>query len=158
MKTHAILMKFTLAILMAVLTSLFCLVIADGILGTDGHYVGNIWYVQKNYTGQIFFWVSMIAITTVFAFFVEWRYTWITILVYMLLYIPTDLYFGESPQHTYLDKTTFAMLTIGPDLGFLRPLLVAIRFWVAQSFIYLAVWPIKASVKWFVKRRKERAS
>ena len=145
------------AILMALLTVIFCLVIADGILSTDGHAKAGEWYV-KDRTGLIFFWVSMTVITSVFSFFVDWKHIWVAILVYALLYLPISTYFGESPQHTYLDKTTFAMLTIGPDLGFLRPLLVAIRFWVAQSFIYLAVWPLKASVKWFVKRRKERAS
>ena len=128
--------KKLLAVLMAVLTTVFCLVIADGILGTDGHADGSIWYVKDD-AGLIFFWVSMTVITSVFAFFVEWKHTRIAIPVYILLYIPVSAYFGKSPHHTYLDKTTFAMLTIGPDLSFMRPLITAIRFWLIQSCIFL---------------------
>ena len=46
--------KKLLAVLMAVLTTVFCLVIADGILGTDGHADGSIWYVKDD-AGLIFF-------------------------------------------------------------------------------------------------------
>ena len=144
--------KKMLAVLMAVLTTVFCLVIADGILGTDGHADGSTWYMKDD-TGLIFFWVSMTVITSVFAFFVEWKHIWIVIPVYILLYIPVSAYFGESPHHTYLDKTTFAMLTIGPDLSFMRPLITAIRFWLIQSQIYLVIWPIKAFIKWVRKER-----
>ena len=148
-----------LAILMALLTVIFCLVIADGILGTDGHVEkgegveGNTWYIHDQ-TGLIFFRRSMIVITVVFALLVDWKHIWVVIPVYTLLYLPVNAYFGESPQHTYLDKSTFAMFTIGPDLSFLRPLLTAIQFWVMQSLIFLAVWPVRALVKWLAKRGK----
>ena len=144
--------EIILAVLMAILTVIFCLVIADGILGTDGHADGSTWYVKDN-RGLIFFWISMTVITSVFAFFVDWKHTWIVIPVYILLYIPVGAYFGESPHHTYLDKTTFAMLTLGPDLSLLRPLITAIRFWLIQSQIYLVIWPIKAFIKWVRKEQ-----
>lgn len=148
--------SFLLAILLALLTVIFCLVIADGILGTDGHMEGNRWSV-KDRTGLIFFWVSMVLITSVFSFLVEWKRILVVIPVYFLLYFPVSMVFGESPQHTYLDKSTMALLTIGPDSEILRALLTAIRFWVAQSFIFLAFWPVKTVAKWFTKRRKDGA-
>ena len=126
-----------LAAVMAVLTAIFCLVIADGILGTDGHAEGSTWHVKDD-RGLIFFWISMIVITAVFAFFLDWKHTWIVIPVYVLLYLPISTYFGESPQHTYLDKSTMAFLNIGPDLDFLRPVFVAIWFWMIQSVIFFA--------------------
>ena len=139
-----------LAVLMALLTVIFCLVIADGILGTDGHADGENWYV-KDRTGLIFFWVSMALITSVFSFLVEWKHIWVVIPVYFLLYFPVSMVFGESPHHTYLDKSTMAFLNIGPDSELLRALLTAIRFWIAHSFIFLA-WQF---VRWIFRKMKK---
>ena len=123
------------AILMALLTVIFCLVIADGILSTDGHAKAGEWYV-KDRTGLIFFWVSLVLITSVFSFFVEWNHIWAVIPVCFLLYFPVSAYFGESPQHTYLDKSAMAVINIGPDMDLLRPVFVAVWFWMVQSAIF----------------------
>ena len=139
-----------LAVLMAILTVIFCLVIADGILGTDGHADGSTWYVKDD-SGRIFFWVSMVTITSVFAFLVEWKHTWIVIPVYILLYIPVSAYFGESPQHTYLDKSAMAAISLFPELEFLNPLTTALWFWVIQSATYFLWYLVR---KLFGMRKK----
>ena len=72
----------------------------------------------------------------------------------MLLYIPADLYFGESPQHTFLDKTTFAMLTIGPDLRFFNPFLTAMQFWLIQSCVFLVVHILRFAWKMIRSMKK----
>ena len=132
---------------MGLLTVIFCLVIADGILGTDGHavtrgplfsnhaYAGT--YDPNDGTGLLFFWISIIAITVLFVPRLEWRYTWVNLPVYFILWFPASAVFGESPQHTFLDKSASAFLTIGPDIGFLRPVFAAVFFWLVQSAVYL---------------------
>ena len=120
---------------MALLTVIFCLVVADGILGTDGHADGENWYV-KDRKGLIFFWVSMVLITSVFSFLVEWKHIWVVIPVYVLLYLPISAYFWESPQHTYLVKSAMAVINIGPDMDLLRPVFVAVWFWMVHIAIF----------------------
>ena len=157
-----------LAVLMAVLTVIFCLVIADGILGTNGHAyspkglgtyedTGGSYY-YNDHTGEIFFWVSMVLLTCGFAFAVPWRDTWVNLVIYYVLYLPVALFFRGSPQHSYLFWHEHAgIIQIGPNLSFiLRPIYVPVLFWLIQSGIYLVILPLKASMKWFVKQRKER--
>ena len=135
------------AVVMGILTVVFCLVIADGILGTDGHMLtrGPLFsnepfagtYDPNDGTGLVFFWVSILAITALFVLRLPWRYTWVNLVLYFVLWFPVSAAFGNSPQHTYLDKTTSAFLTIGPDLSFLRPIVSAVWFWLIQSTVYL---------------------
>lgn len=154
------------AILMALLTVLCCLIVADGILGARGHAyspnglgtyedTGGSYYYNDR-TGEAFFWVSMLVITSVFAFIVPWRDTWINLLFYFALYIPIALLFGRSPQHRYLFPLNVdAMISIGPDLTWLiLPIWVPFWFWLIQSAIYWAVYPIKAIIKRMTNRRK----
>jgi len=115
------------ALLMGVLTVLFCLVLADGVLHMNGWSGG-----QNTLPGRIVFWVFLVGLPLLFWKKVQWRHTLINLALYFLLYFPVSAFFGGHHDHTFLE-----------DLGgfiafpayFNAGLMTAI-FWGVQSAVY----------------------
>lgn len=130
------------AVIMGITTSLMCLVLADGILGLN-RYGGS---VGRGIPGAVVFWVFLIGLPLLFSRWTKWRYTLIDLPIYFLLYFPLAEFFGYKWNHELLRRNG---LFYFPD--WCNALLVAVMFFIVQSFVFL-VYNI---IVYFLKKEKK---
>ena len=123
------------ALVMGLLTMIFCLVIADGLLGIQGSRVdngGGTDYLDTDVkTGAIVFWIFLIGLPVLVAKCVRWVHTIPHLLLYFALYFPVSFHFGSSISHTFLDRAGLFSVT------WLSALITAVVFWGVQSVIFI---------------------
>ena len=105
------------AVIMGVLTTFLCLIVADGIIGL------NYPPARKHigYVGAAVFWFGMIALPLIFHKWVKWRYTLMNLPLYYLLYFPIYEAFGPV-SYTHLDVYKRQAETSGKRAGDQPPL------------------------------------
>ncbi len=135
MKYHHHEKSIALALVMGLLTMIFCLVIADGLLGIQGSRVDNgdgTGYLDTDVkTGAIVFWIFLIGLPLVVAKWVRWVHTIPNLLLYFVVYFPVCYHFGSSIFHTFLDQGSLLSVT------WLSALITAAVFWGMQSVIFI---------------------
>lgn len=131
------------AVIMGVLTTFLCLIVADGIIGL------NYPPARKHigYVGAAVFWFGMIALPLIFHKWVKWRYTLMNLPLYYLLYFPIYEAFGLGHEHYFLQTGGF--ISFSASWG---AVLVAVVFWGLQSLVYLAI----NVVLYAIKKRKTK--
>lgn len=129
---------YWLALLMGLMISVFCLAVADGMIGIEGtvtNDTGREYTVEVgNKTGLILFWASLILITGVFSFWLNWRHTLATVPVYLVAYYVLGAIFGSKMNHHFLPHDAGGFLRIGmvPDVvGAVG------KLFLAQSLVFL---------------------
>lgn len=124
------------ALLLALLTIIFCLVIADGMLGLNGfkfdhgHGAGTIYPNVR--IGNIVFWAFLIGLPVLFSRWVQWRYTILNWLLYFLMYFPVYYAFGLSHNHGLLQTGGFFAFP-----PWVNALFVGVGFFLIQSAVYV---------------------
>ena len=135
MKEHEFDTSVIFAVLLALLTVVFCLVIADGFLGLNGFKVdfgdgtGVIYSNIK--VGHYVFWIFLTGLPILFFRWVRWRYTILNWLVYFLLYFPVYYAFGLSHNHGLLQTGGFFAFP-----PWVNALVVAVGFWTIQTAVF----------------------
>lgn len=124
-----------LAALLAVLTVLFCIVVADGFIGLKGIKVDHgdgtgVIYTEAK-LGLVVFWIFMVGLTLLFARYVKWVYTIPNLLWYFLLYFPPYYGFGNALNHGLLRSGGFLVFP-----AWVNAVLTAIGFFLIQTFAY----------------------
>lgn len=118
-----------LALVIGILTVIFCLIIADGILGINGLKVDHgVRFRVK--TGAIVFWVFIVGLPLVVMKWVRWLHTLPNLLLYFVMYFPVYYYFGSSGGHAFLEPDVLLPLPV-----WAYALFTAVAFWGIQSMV-----------------------
>ena len=136
---------YVYAVIMGLLTTIICLVIADGLIGVAGTIqdfedMGNGYHTftlsTSDPTGRYIFWIGLIGLPVLFASKVKVKYTLVNLPIYLLAWYICSGIFGESPNHQYLAHPARGWLTIGEGL---EPFSVMIMLWLVQAIV---LWEI----------------
>lgn len=126
------------ASIMGILTTLLCLVIADGMIGLN--YPPARKHIE--YIGATVFWFGIIALPLIFHKWVKWRYTLMNLPLYYLLYFPIYEAFGLRHEHLFLQSGGFLELPV--SFGAIS---AAVVIWVLQCFVYLIIHIVLYTIK-----------
>ena len=136
---------YVYAVVMGLLTTIICLVIADGLIGVAGTIqdfedLGNGYHTftlsTSDPTGRYIFWIGLIGLPVLFASKAKVKYTWVNLPIYLLAWYICSGIFGESPNHQYLAHPARGWLTIGEGLD---PFSVMIMLWLVQAIVLWAI-------------------
>ena len=136
---------YVYAVIMGLLTTIICLVIADGLIGVAGTIqdfedLGNGYHTftlsSSDPTGRYIFWIGLIGLPVLFACKVKVKYTWVNLPIYLMAWYICSGIFGESPNHQYLAHPARGWLTIGEGL---EPFSVMIMLWLVQAIVLWAI-------------------
>lgn len=125
-------------IIMGVLTILLCLVVADGEFGLNPS-------PARSHMGIVVYWISIIALPLLFYKRVPWRYTFLNLLLYFVLYFPVHKLYSNKLTSMFLDTGGFIAFPV-----WCYAALVAVVFWGTQSTIYLI-----GNIIYYVTRKKK---
>ena len=122
------------AIIMGILTMIFCLAISDGVLGMYSYH--TVQYISNVAHAYVVFTLFLIGLPLVFIKKVKWKDTFVNLALYFVLYFPIDMVFGNSRNHLFLG-------TGGIDFPIvIHAVFVAVLFWILQSCVYLCCFII----------------
>ena len=139
MKSKSRTMRIAYTILMGTLTILLCLVVVDGEFGLNPP-------PARSHMGIVVYWVSIIVLPLLFYKRVPWRYTFLNLLLYFVLYFPVHKLYSNSLTSMFLDTGGFIAF---PTWWYAA--LVSSAFWGIQSVVYL----ITNAVFYIIQKRKE---
>ncbi len=145
--------SYLYALLLAVLTVIVCLAIADGMIGVagtirnyegdpDGHHTFTLHV--KDPTGDIIFWLGMLILPALFSGKVALRHTWICLPVYIVSWYLLSLIFGEMPNHQFLAHPSGGFISMGEEL---HPFLTALYFWILQMIVLAFAKAVRALLR-----------
>ena len=118
------------ALVIGILTVIFCLIIADGLLGINGLKVDHgVRFDVK--TGAIIFWVFVLGLPLAVVKWVRWIHTIPNLILYFAMYFPVYFYFGRSGGHALLEPDVLLPLPV-----WLYALFTAVVLWGIQSVIF----------------------
>lgn len=133
------------AAVMGLLTTIVCLVIADGLIGVEGTIqdfedLGNGYHTftlsTSDPTGRYVFWIGLLSLPALFARKIKVKHTWVNLPIYLLAWYICSWIIGESPKHRYLAHPASGWLTIGEGL---EPFSVTIMLWFVQAIVIWAI-------------------
>lgn len=152
---------YVYTVIMGLLTTIICLVIADGLIGVAGTIqdfedLGNGYHTftlsTSDPTGRYIFWIGLIGLPVLFASKVKVKYTWLNLPIYLLAWYICSGIFGESPNHQYLAHPARGWLTIGEGL---EPFSVMIMLWLVQAIVLWAIAFLRFVIQKLRNRSKE---
>lgn len=144
------------SLLMASVTIVLCLIVAERFLGITGFVKsveygpngGMEWLVDPHLKIGVWFRrIFLLVIPLVFYRKVPWPYTLIHPILYTAAYFPIREVIGVWPAMGFLAHGG-GFLNIPPIL---TAIMMALYFWSAQSLVYLVCWLVRL----FLKKRKE---
>ena len=153
-----------LALLLGILTTFFCLYVADGLFGIKGlkteiyRHIENYGIVLDqgvdtgNQIGAVIFWIFVIGLPLLFSRWISWRDTLINYWIYPVCWWVVDDLVGSHPGHVFLNPGVPRSSLVFPDFGFSRyPFVLT---WTL--FIFLIHSVIFICCKNFWKRPRSR--
>ena len=133
------LISIVYTIIMGILTILLCLVVADGEFGLNPP-------PARSHMGIVVYWVSIIVLPLLFYKCVPWRYTFLNLLLYFVLYFPVHELYSNNLTSMFLDTGGFIAFPV-----WWYAALVSVVFWGTQSIVYL----ITNVISYIIRKRKQ---
>lgn len=134
------------ALLMGLVTMITCLYIAERHLGIHGFIeyeygaaTGRVigWSLNRSFQPGLWFkWICLIVIPILFARKVRWRYTWVNLLFYFVLYFPIRMIAKPWPYMFYMSDSSSGILVIP---WIILPFGMTFHFWGVQSIVFAGI-------------------